>query len=92
MLISGNQNMMKVTTEIYSTPAKFDKVMRQYDKTHAKKYRHSHNRVLIKRHIYQNISLISKSKTLCLIQECYMKANSFNLQSAEKRKNSSLRN
>lgn len=36
MLISGNQNMMKVTTEIHSTPAKFDKVMQQYDKTHAK--------------------------------------------------------
>lgn len=35
MLISGNQNMMKVTTEIHSTPAKSDKVMRQYDKTHA---------------------------------------------------------
>ena len=56
------------------------------------KYRRSHNRVQIKKHIYHNISLISKSKTQCLIQECYMKANSFNLQSAEKRKNSSLRN
>ena len=36
MLINGNQNMMKVTTEFHSTPAKVDKVMQQYDKTHAK--------------------------------------------------------